>query len=125
MLLVLGCGGRGDVSGKVTYKGKPVPFGTVLFEGSDGNLSQGNIRADGSYSVSPPVATGEAKVAVNSPNPKSSDLIPINRDGAPPLKPPPDIPGWFPIPKEYGTPSTSGLTYTIKRGPNTIDIELK
>src|SRR5262249_55080680 len=121
-LALVGCAGRGDVSGKVTYQSKAVPFGTVLFEGKDGSIQQGAIGPDGSYSVSG-VATGEARVAVNSPNPKSSEVTPIDKKRK--MERHPDVQGWFPIPKEYGTPSTSGLTYTIKRGANTIDIEMK
>jgi len=123
-LAAVGCGGRGDVSGKVTYDGKTVVFGTVQFEGSDGMLRQGNIEPDGSYTVTG-VATGEAKVAVSSRNPKSSDFTPIQREGGPPPPPRPEIQGWFSIPEKYDTPFGSGLTYTIKRGENKIDIELK
>jgi hypothetical protein len=123
-LVAVGCQGKGDVSGKVTYKGKPLVFGTVQFEGRDGMLRQGNIETDGSYTVSG-VATGEAKVAVSSRNPKSSDFIPIQREGGPKLPPRPDYPGWFPIPDKYETPYKSGLTYTIKRGENKINIELE
>ena len=123
-LVAVGCQGKGDVSGKVTYKGKPLVFGTVQFEGRDGMLRQGNIETDGSYTVSG-VATGEAKVAVSSRNPKSSDFIPMQREGAEKRPPPPDVPGWFRIPEKYETTFNSGLTYTIKPGPNTINIELK
>src|SRR5262245_33317393 len=78
-LVALGCGGQGNVSGKVTFQNKAVPFGTVLIEGSDGSHSQGNIASDGSYSVLS-IAPGKVKVAVNSPNPKSSALTPINKN---------------------------------------------
>jgi hypothetical protein len=120
--LILGCGGRGDVSGKVFYHSKPLVFGTVLIQGSDGIPRQGNIEQDGSYYVSA-VATGEAGVAVNSPNPKSITLTYKNPNKKP--EPYPDVKGWFSIPKQYEKPSTSGLIYTIKRGENNIDIELK
>jgi hypothetical protein len=124
VLVALGCGGRGNVSGKVTYQGKPLVFGTVLFEGSDGSLRQGNIGRDGSYAIRD-VAPGEAKVAVSSLNPKSSDFVPMIREGGKPPPPRPDIPGWFPIPEKYDAPFTSGLTYPIKGGNNEINIELK
>jgi hypothetical protein len=123
-LVALGCGGRGNVSGKVTYQGKFLVFGTVLFEGSDGSLRQGNIASDGSYTVRD-VAPGEAKVAVSSLNPKSSDFIPMQREGGKPPPPRPEFPGWFPIPPKYDAPFTSGLTYPIKGGNNEINIELK
>jgi hypothetical protein len=120
-LAVLGCQGRGDVSGRVTFQNKPLKFGTVLIEGSDGNAGQGNIEADGSYFV-PGITTGQARVAVNSPDPKSITLV-GKRDKKP--EPYPDVPGWFAIPKQYEKTATSGLTYTIKGGTNKIDIELK
>jgi hypothetical protein len=121
-----GCQGKGDVSGKVSYKGKPLVWGTVTFEGKDGGLHYGNIGRDGSYSVSG-VATGEAKVAVSSINPKSSDFVPMQREGSkkPPPPPRPEVKGWFPIPEKYDAPYKSGLVYTIKRGENTIDIVLE
>jgi hypothetical protein len=119
----IGCGGRGDVSGKVSYKGKPLVWGTVQFEGSDGIVKHGNINPDGTYTVES-VATGDAKAAVSSINPKSSDFQPLQREGQAPRKPRPEVKGWFPIPDKYDTPFKSGLTYEIKRGQNAIDIDL-
>jgi hypothetical protein len=119
----IGCGGRGNASGKVTYKGKPLVWGTVQFEGSDGVVKHGNIQPDGTYTVEG-VATGTAKAAVSSINPTSSDFQPIQREGQPERKPRPVVKGWFPIPDKYDTPFKSGLTYEIKRGQNPIDIDL-
>jgi hypothetical protein len=121
---VAGCGSHGNVSGTVSYQGKPLVWGTVQFEGSDGIVRSGNIDTDGHYTISG-VATGEAKVAVSSINPKSSDFQPMQREGAPPPKPRPEITGWFEIPKKYDTPFGSGLTYPIKSGDNKIDIKLE
>jgi len=122
-LVALGCQGQGNLSGKVSYQNKPVGFGTILMQGSDGNAKQGNIEKDGSYSVRG-VATGAARVAVNSPDPKSITLLP-NKNPKNKQEPYPDVPGWFAIPNHYENVATSGLTYTIKGGSNTIDIELK
>jgi hypothetical protein len=123
-LAAIGCQGKGNVSGKVSYQGKPLVFGTVLFEGSDGHQRQANIQPDGSYSISG-LAVGQAKAAVSSLNPKSSDFTPMQREGAKPPPPRPEVQGWFPIPEKYDAPHTSGLTYPIKRGENMIDIELE
>jgi hypothetical protein len=123
-LTALGCGRSGNVSGQVRLEGKPLVFGTVQFEGSDGRLQQANIERDGSYYVTG-VALGDAMVAVSSRNPKSSDFIPIEKEGMPKMPRLPDIPGWFPIPKTYEKFATSGLTFPIKAGENQIDIELK
>ncbi len=124
LTLMVGCGRTGDVSGQVSFKGKPLVCGTVQFEASDKTFKQGIINRDGSYSIDG-VPVGEAKVAVNSPNPKSGDFQPLQREGRPPPPPRPEIPGWFPIPAEYQDLSKPRLTYTIKSGDNTINIELK
>src|SRR5262249_61627990 len=108
-----GCGGYGDVSGKVTYKGKPLVWGTVQFEGSDKMVKQGNINSDGTYSISG-VATGEAKAAVSSINPKSSDFQLGRPERAPRPHPRPEGKGRFPVPEKYDTGFKSGLTFTIK-----------
>jgi hypothetical protein len=124
LIVVVGCQKHGDVSGRVTYQGKPLVFGTVQFEASDGSLKQANINPDGTYSIQG-VHIGEVKAAVNSPNPKSSDLRAIVREGQEPPPPPKEYPGWFPIPPEYQDLSKPKLSYTIKGGRNTIDIELQ
>jgi hypothetical protein len=123
-LAAVGCGGRGDVSGKVSYKGKALVFGTVQFEASDKTIKQANIAQDGSYSI-PGVPVGEAKVAVSSDNPRSSAFQPLQREGMPPPPPLPEVKGWFPIPPGYQDLSKPKLTYTVKSGKNTYDIDLK
>jgi hypothetical protein len=123
-LAAAGCAGQGDVSGKVSYKGKPLVWGTVQFEGSDNLLRQANINSDGTYAIRG-VAIGQAKVAVSSINPQSSDFQPRQVEGKAPPKPRPKVTGWFPIPEKYDTPYKSGLVYTIKRGENKFDIELE
>ena len=123
-LAATGCAGQGDVSGKVSYKGKPLVWGTVQFEGSDNQIRQANINSDGTYVIRG-VAVGQAKVAVSSINPQSSDFQMRQVEGKPPPKPRPKVQGWFPIPEKYDTPYKSGLVYTIKRGENTFDIELQ
>jgi len=122
LLVTLGCQERGDVSGKVIYQNKALKFGTVLIEGSDGGRGQGMIALDGSYFI-PAIRTGKVRVAVNSPNPKA--VVVISKD--PNRKPEgySQVSGWFPIPQQYGDANKSGLIYTIKRGANNIDIELK
>jgi hypothetical protein len=128
MLVAVGCAaGRGDVSGKVTYKGKALVFGTVQLQAADKTLKQANIEKDGSYSI-PGVPLGEARIAVSSANPQGPDFQPLvrgERQPTTPSKAPPPVAGWFPIPSDYGDINKSRLTYTVKKGPNTYDIDLK
>jgi hypothetical protein len=125
LTLAVGCAAKGDVSGKVSYQGKPLVFGTVQFEASDKTIKQANIKEDGTYSIAG-VPVGEAKVAVSSINPQSSDFQPLHRgENLPPPKPRPKLPGWFPIPTDYQDLSKAKLTYTVTRGQNTHDIDLK
>jgi hypothetical protein len=122
-LAASGCARYGDVSGKVTYKGKALVWGTVQFEGSDHLVKQGNIDSEGTYFITG-VATGQAKAAVSSINPKSS-AFQLRRPERGQVNPRPEVKGWFPIPQKYDTPFNSGLTYTIQPGENQIDIELQ
>jgi hypothetical protein len=128
-LLIAGCligCGNADMSGKVLLDKKPLVFGTVMVLGPDKLPRQCPIAEDGSYSVKD-IPPGEVQVAVNTVDPKSMNKNLIRREGV-------DtklygnfdhIQGWFPIPPSYGDYKTSGLTYTLSRGGNAIDIEMK
>lgn len=127
-LALLGCQGRGDVSGTVTFQNKPVVYGTVLLVASDGRAHQGNIAEDGAYAVRG-VAAGPARVAVSSPDPatplmaredarRAEDEQEMRRRAA--------LRGrWFAIPATYGDPAKSPLTVEVRGGDNHHDIELK
>ncbi len=125
-LLAAGCAGRGDITGRVTYKGKPLVWGTVQVEGSDHIVRYGNIGGDGTYTVRD-LPTGEARVAVSSINPSSSDFQARRAGSGPDVSSQPGnkVKGWFPIPEKYDTPHKSGLTYTVQRGENKYDIDLQ
>jgi hypothetical protein len=77
-----GCGGGGkyDVSGKVTFKGQPVPAGKIYFipDGSKGNSGPTGyavIQGDGTYNTSSrggkPTVGGPMIVAIEGWDPKS------------------------------------------------------
>jgi hypothetical protein len=120
-LVAVGCG-RGDVSGTISYKGKALVWGTIQLEAADKTLKQTNLNSDGRYLLEG-VPVGEARIAVSSTNPQSSDFQPLH--AGPAFKPKTPIKGWFPIPGAYFDITKSPLTYTVKRGLNTYDIELK
>lgn len=122
----VGCGGRGDVSGEVRFKGQPLPAGRITFlcEEGDKPVLTSDVR-DGKYAVQG-APIGAAKIAVVTyetkttpvPNmPKDAALSPNGAAAAPAGK-------YVPIPPRYADPEKSGLTYTIQRGGQTHDIDL-
>lgn len=126
LTLVTGCGGKGTVTGKVTYAGKALPYGSVQFQGSGGVLV-GEIQPDGSYTVSG-VGTGSAKISVTCQDPKYADYMravsAAARDpkGPKPKGRPEDFDK---IPSRYSDFEQSGLTYEVKGGTQTHNIDLK
>jgi hypothetical protein len=127
LTLLSGCGGpyTGTVSGKVLYNGTPLPGGQVTFLHPDGRSGQAQIQEDGSYTV--PVAPGgEVKCTVETLKPIPG--LPARtaaKIGAKPSEPVFPAGKYVPIPKKYARPETTDLGYTIHRGSQEINIELK
>lgn len=125
----LSVGGAGGVSGKVTYKGKPVPIGYVVFL-AGGELSDPVPIINGEYRTEKPIPAGEVLVAVISDDPKIARKEIVSK-GKKIVRPEPVRPwpkelekNWFPIPPHYVKHLDSGLTLTVRRGENTFDINL-
>src|SRR2546421_9946630 len=67
VLLAGGCApGIGSVSGTVTYQGKPLTTGTVVFFDAANNSPSSPIQPDGTYTIGK-VAAGQARIAVMMP----------------------------------------------------------
>ena len=119
-----GCAKSGElptapVTGKVTYKGKPVPNGTVMFVPEKGPAATGEIGTDGTYTLTTyskndGAVLGKHKIAVTALA-DMSGRMPEDRN---PLPPPI-------VPEKYLDQDKSGLTREIKEGPNTVNLELK
>jgi hypothetical protein len=131
LLFLAGCGepSVGTVRGKVTYKGKPVILGGVSFI-IDGSLPKyAVIQKDGSYEAVG-VRVGETTVLVTSvPAPEgdmtdtfNSEVIAKRQAAA--VKAARDA-GWFPIPTEFGDVQKSRLRYSVRKGENQYNIDLK
>jgi hypothetical protein len=125
-----GCTSRSPVSGQVTYKGKPVVWGTVTVIASDNIQYATQIKPDGTYTI-PNVPTGPARFAVSSPNPDGTARGgPAAANGgagdrgAPGEGGPPNPPAgaWFPLPEKYNDAAKSGLTGTV--GSGAVDLNL-
>jgi len=133
VLVLAGCGpGTGSISGKVTYKDKALPGGTVTFFTSDQRVKTAIIGTDGSYTIDK-VAAGPAKISVSPPvplpkMPKGMTMDPAKMGGAPPdagaAAPSADVQP-VSLPERYQDPEKSGLTFTVTKGKQNHNIELK
>jgi hypothetical protein len=135
-IAVPGCGDglkpRYPVSGKVTYKGQPVPKGTVTFapadgegEGAFGQIIDGGYRlttrttndgaVPGRYRVSivsAEVTTPEAALDTNPNATPEAAVAKAQRTAK------------HRIPTKYANADTSGLTGEVKAQSNAIDFNL-
>jgi hypothetical protein len=69
VLVLTGCGKeQGIVTGTVTFKDRPVVYGSVVILASDGIPRNAHISPEGSYTL-PDVPCGDARLAVHSPDP--------------------------------------------------------
>jgi hypothetical protein len=144
LLLCFGCGGpKGEVSGKVTYLGKPLPTGSVTFFGpGDQVVGSAAIFAGGDYRMTK-VPVGEVRVTVSAPaairDPKAPPLRKggkkriegegQGKKGDPRTRKDVEEAKKFlirlDVPAKYGLPDQSGLTYTVQPGSQEYNIDLK
>ncbi len=123
-----GSGPTGTVTGKVTLDGEPVPQGcAVTFVSSAGFTASAKVGAGGSYTLlnvdKPAIPVASYKVAVAQPAAEVSGADYekyMSPDGGGGAKTAPET-----IPAKYQSTETSGLSFDVKEGPNTINIELK
>ena len=123
-----GCGKTAKVTGKVTYQGRDVVHGSVVFLGADNKAHSGVIGPDGSYTVEG-VTPGEVKITVLSHDPSKGRSAARGPRPAQPAEKrsgnPEIVKGWFPLPPRYEDPDASGLVFTITSGKVAHDIELQ
>jgi hypothetical protein len=130
----LGCPKRlgGDVHGKVTLDGKPLPSGTVALVYADGVKIGATIQEDGTYYIPKP-PRGDAKVTVEIlenlaplPSPAKADPKLGGKEFADelnkmaPAKPPQIVP----VPAKYKDPTSSGMAVSVGGRSQEFNIEL-
>src|SRR5262249_20344433 len=131
---ITGCGAsKADVTGTVTYRGKPLVWGTVVVIGSDHMPYYGAIQADGTFTVKN-VPLGPAQVGVGSVDPyyepkfqkleQKARYEELRSRASIETPPKPPKGAWFPIPAKYNDPLRSGLTGEVKSPMTTIDLKL-
>lgn len=143
-LAFAGCGGggglpdgeTGTVTGTVTYNGQPVPEGsTVVFIKSGGGAGvSGNGSTDGSgvYELGmrdgTDILAGTYQVGVSPPPVADASLTPDQiMEQAPELTgkgAPVAAAAKLAFPVKYTAPESSGLTFQVKAGENTLDIQM-
>jgi hypothetical protein len=110
----------GVVEGKVTVEGKAGNSGSVAFTVS-GQTVSGTIEPDGTYrAVGVPVGDAQVTVLPAIVPPGMKDMPAPTKDmpGGPKVEKP------VPIPAKYGKAESSGLTFPVKKGTNTFNLEL-
>lgn len=114
--ILAGCGGDRlpvvPVEGKVTYQGKPLEFGAVIFQPAAGPGASGTIQPDGTFRLSTygnedGAVLGTHKVAFSCFDSQSPNAPPPDPSKEPGLGKPL-------IPRKYLSAETSGLTAEVK-----------
>ena len=120
--VLAGCSKNGGlitapVKGKVTFKGKPLPNGTVMFVPGEGPAATGEIGSDGAYRLTTGsidgAVLGNHKISITALADIGSAL-PEQRNPTPPSL----------LPAKYLSHETSGLTAEVKQGNNEVNLEL-
>jgi hypothetical protein len=117
------CGGpaKGQVSGKVTFRGQPVSEGKITFlpQGGQGHPAEADLQPDGRYQIQTidgGLVVGDYLVLINPPV-IVVDTDPGKSPPSPTEKPVKNIPPRY---RNLGTP----LKVTVQPGPNTFDFDL-
>ena len=141
--LITGCGpSHGTLSGRVMYRGQPLPGGWLTFRPADPkqNSVTALIDANGNYEATLPV--GDVTIGVDNqewaprtslgsiPPPGGAKLPPeAQRKAGAPAAPKDGgekhAGSYVEIPQKYANADTSGLHYTVKKGPDTHEIDLE
>ena len=125
-LLATGCGSSerrdvlGPTTGKVTFQGKPVASGEVLFDNGQGIARMAPLGSDGTYVVQSAdgfgLPVGSYRVAIQ-PARIEHPLGPIKEPPKPQMN--------ADIPPKYRELSTSGFAAEVKAGDNRFDFDMK
>ena len=110
-LTASGCGSSQElapVRGKVTYNGKPLSTGVVMFQPPSGPPARGRIQSDGTFELEmlgegtgAPLGTNRVRVSSREPLADTSTETGLGR---------------LLIPKRYADFATSGLTVEVAAG---------
>ena len=120
LLLLAGCSNTppmGQVSGKITVKGKPVGYGSVMFVPATGPVGSGTLSPDGAYTLTTfkpgdGALAGDHKVVVEAYTIAKSREYGADDTATPAAN------------KKYYNVATTPLKATVKEGQNALDFDL-
>jgi hypothetical protein len=144
LLAAQGCGyQRSRIEGTIKHKGKPLGGAVVTFFGPDNMTYTADTKSDGTYDIDG-VPQGTVRVSIQLPPPrpksratpdlrkerdafakgqaKADDLGKMARQTEPPQ---PTAPPASALPAQYGSPSTSGLSFELKEPVKEYSVDLK
>lgn len=106
-----------EVSGRITFKGKPVPQGRILFWPSKGRPAMAEIQPDGTYELttfsgSDGAMLGEHRVTIKATRMHFPDGNQTK-----------GVVQWL-VPQRYENINTSPLTAEVSTGKNSINFNL-
>jgi hypothetical protein len=124
LVFFAGCGPASvptaSVTGKVSYKGKPLTAGTVSF--LNGGTVSSSLIQNGQYTV-PNAAVGANKIGVVTPSAPDAKQMKMKMGDKDVSAQAPEI---VAVPPKYNDPENSGLAYTVTaEKTQTYDIDLK
>lgn len=117
----------GSVEGRVTFKGKPVGTGLVVFIDPDGHATLPvAVEADGTFRI-PKVPIGAMRVSFDNPPPPSFPAaVRTTGDEDPEITALREQAKRFiATPLRYKDPASSGLSFEIHGGVNTCHLDLQ
>ena len=142
LALVCGCGGSNPnipatISGRVTYKGTPLPGGNMLFTSQGGGAYPASIGTNGEYTGREfPVGDMTVTIETETLNPerkmakpypgkgKGKDKVDMFSSAARPEAVTQAASTYMKVPAKYADAAKSGLKVTLKAGKQTQDFEL-
>lgn len=130
--LALGCGAGNNlaqVTGTVTYEGKPIEEGKIIFEvpgqrSAFGVIENGKILNVTTFEQGDGAPIGEASVAINAFKPPAKPQKDAPTSTSAPGGPSGMVINERAVPARYGNPATSGLNCSIQPGENKLKFDL-
>ena len=112
------------VSGKVTYNGKALKFGSVMFQPESGPLARGTIQPNGTFQLTTykdgdGCAVGTSKVRITCFQSQNAGNVASQAEAGEVAA------GGLLIPKRYTSFGTSGITAEVRHGGKPFVFDLK